>query len=95
MLVRIRIGKGPNLFLRQRRKQKLAHALAALLTPAALMAFALGIWRIAAGFNWAGGFAIASGVFSYWETWIGLGIALQLGSRVLNRYGKESSEAAV
>src|ERR1035438_9385272 len=98
MLVRIRIGKGPTLSVRRRKKQKMAHALAALLTPVALMAFALGIWRIAAGLQWAGNFAISSGVFSYWETWIGLGVALQLGSRVLgrygSRYGKDGSEAA-
>lgn len=95
MLVRIRIGKGPTLSVRRRSRQKLAHVFAALLTPVALMAFALGIWRIAAGFKWAGNFAIDSGVFSYWETWIGLGAALQLGSRALNRYGKNGDEAAV
>jgi hypothetical protein len=95
MLVRIRFGKGPALSAGRRRKQKLAQALAALMTPSALMALALALWRIAAGMKWSGSFAISAGMFSYWETWLGLAMALQGAAWALGRYGKDRAEATV
>ena len=35
------------------------------------MAAVLGVWRIASDLNWAGGFAIHSGLFSHWQVWLG------------------------
>jgi uncharacterized membrane protein AbrB (regulator of aidB expression) len=67
--------------------------LAALLTPAALMASVLAAWRIAADLNFASRFAIPTGLFSHWQVWLGAAIGLQLCSRVLNRYGHGSDEA--
>ncbi len=95
MIVRIRFGKGPTLSAERRKQQKLAHAFGALLTPVALMALALGLWRLAAELKWAGTFAITSGIFSYWETWVILAAALQLGSRALSRTGKNGNQAPV
>jgi uncharacterized membrane protein AbrB (regulator of aidB expression) len=68
--------------------------LAALLTPAALMASVLAAWRIAADLNFASRFAIPTGLFSHWQVWLGAAIGLQLCSRVLNRYGHGSDQAA-
>jgi hypothetical protein len=66
---------------------------AALLTPAAAMAAVLALWRIAADLNWANSFAIPSGLFSHWQVWLGAAAALQLCSRILNRYGKAGDRA--
>ena len=88
MVVRIRFGRRPNPLQRRRKKQRFAAALAALLTPAAVMAAALAMWGIAAGMNVAGSFAIATGFFSHWQVWLGTAIGLQVCSRALNRYGR-------
>ena len=68
--------------------------LAALLTPAALIASVLAAWRVAADLNFASRFAIPTGLFSHWQVWLGAAIGLQLCSRVLNRYGRGADQAA-
>jgi len=73
-------GKGVN--------RRLALALSALLTPAALMAFALAFWRFGADMSWTGRFAITDGLFSHWQVWTAMGTTLQIGAVVLNRYGR-------
>lgn len=94
MVVRIRFGKGRALGNRAvRPNQRLALAAAALLSPAALVASVLAAWRIAADLNFAATFAIPSGLFSHWQVWLGAAAALQLCSRVLNRYGHDRDEA--
>jgi len=67
---------------------------AALLTPAAAIAAALALWRIGADLNWANSFAIPSGIFSHWQVWLGAAAALQLCSRLLNKYGKGRDRVA-
>jgi hypothetical protein len=95
MVVRIRFGKGPNLERKRGRNKHAALALGALLTPAAAMAGALGVWRIAADLKWTGDFAIPSGLFSHWQVWLGSAAVLQLGSHLLSRYdGKNDDRAA-
>lgn len=88
MLVRIRFGKGLPVSSKRAKKRRLAQGVAVLLKPAALVASVLGCWRIAADFNWTGGFAIATGLFSHWQVWLGGAAVLQLCSYALNRYGK-------
>lgn len=88
MLVRIRFGKGLPVSSKRAKNRRLAQGVAVLLKPAALAASVLGCWRIAADFNWTGGFAIATGVFSHWQVWLGGAAVLQLCSYALNRYGK-------
>ncbi len=95
MVVRIRFGKGPTIgSKRAYSNRRFALAAAALLTPAALMASVLAIWRIAADLNFTNRFAIASGLFSHWQVWLAAAAALQLCSRVLNRYGRAAGETA-
>ena len=94
MRVRIRFARRPRSATRRSRDQRIALVVAALLTPAAAIAAALGLWRIAADLNWANRFAIPSGVFSHWQVWLAAAAALQFCSRLLNRYGKGAGRAA-
>jgi hypothetical protein len=94
MVVRIRFGKGPTVSRKRGKNQRMALAMAALLTPAALTAGVLALWRIAADLNWTKGFAIPTGIFSHWQVWLGGAVALQLCSRFLNRYGKGGGQRA-
>ena len=71
MRVRIRFARRSRTATRRRRNQRIALGVAALLTPAAAIAAALGLWRIAADLNWANRFAIPSGIFSHWQVWLG------------------------
>lgn len=83
--IRIRLGLAPRtgaLLSRQ------AALLATLLTPVALMAWALAAWRLASDLKWTGDFAIRSGVFSHWQVWIALGILVQFAAFLLHRAGR-------
>ena len=93
MRVRIRFGRQAKIAKKRRTNQRVAVAVAALLTPAAAMALVLGLWRIAAGYNWTGSFAISSGFFSHAQVWLATAAVLQLFAHVLNRYGKNEERA--
>ena len=94
MRVRIRFVRHSRTAARRRRNQRIALAVAALLTPGAAVAAALALWRIGADLDWANSFAIPSGIFSHWQVWLGAAAALQFCSRTLNRYGKGAGRAA-
>lgn len=94
MLVRIRLAQRLPVGSKRAKNRRLAQAIAVLLRPAALVAFVLGFWRIASDLNWAGGFAIPSGLFSHWQFWLGSAVVLQLCSHFLNRYGKGDRAAS-
>jgi hypothetical protein len=93
MVVRIRFGRGRQVQRGKGKNRKLALALSALLTPAAVMASALGFWRLAADLQWTGEFGIASGIFSHWQVWLTFAAILQSGAWVLNRYGRDHDQA--
>jgi|HubBroStandDraft_5_1064220.scaffolds.fasta_scaffold63656_3 hypothetical protein len=63
--------------------RQLPDILVALLTPAALVAFVMGVWRVSVDLDWASAFPIASGFFSHWQVWIALSIALKILSSSL------------
>jgi hypothetical protein len=63
--------------------RQLPNILIALLTPAALVALAMGLWRVSTDLDWAGAFPITSGFFSHWQVWIGLSAALKMLSSAL------------
>jgi hypothetical protein len=92
MLVRIRFGKGSKVERKRRKNRRVAMAFATFLTPAAVMAAALGIWRLAEDPHWASDFAIRKGLFSHWQVWFAFAGLLQTGSYLLNRYGRTSSK---
>ena len=71
----------------------MALALAALLTPGALMATALALWRLGADLKWTGEFAIPDGLFSHWQVWFAMAVVLQLAAILLNRYGRGDGTA--
>ena|SRR5271166_3815601 len=91
MLIRIRFREGPKLKRKRRKNQHVALALSALLTPAALMACALGLWRITADLNLSRPFAIPAGFFSHWQVWLGSAAILEFVAMALNRYGNAES----
>jgi hypothetical protein len=92
MVVRIRFKRGPRIVKGRRKNQRIAVAVASLLTPAAAMASALALWRVAADLSWASRFAISSGPLSHWQFWLGAAAALQICSHLLNRYGRRERD---
>jgi len=58
--------------------RQLPNIFVALLTPAALVALAMGLWRVSEDLDWAGAFPITSGFFSHWQVWIALSVALKI-----------------
>ena len=66
-----------------RASEETADLLVALITPAAVIALVLGLWRLTADLEWTGSFLISNGFFSHWQVWIALAIALQLGASAL------------
>jgi hypothetical protein len=87
MMVRIKLEQGRPIQRKTGKNRQVASAIGTLLMPAVLMAYVLGIWRLASDLGMAGEFAI-SGIFSHWQVWIALGAALHIGSASLNRYGR-------
>ena len=91
MVVRIRLGKPSKPAAKRARNRRVAQGVAALLTPPALMALALGIWAVGANFKLTSTFAIASGWLSHWLVWLVVAVVLELCSIVLNRYGQNQA----
>jgi hypothetical protein len=69
---------------------QLANVLVALLTPAAVLAFAMGIWRVCTDLGWAGAFLIDEGFFSHWQVWIALSVGLKMLSSTLIAWGSKT-----
>lgn len=94
MQLRIRLKRGPGMRANTSVDRRVALALGALLTPAALMAFALAFWRFGADMQWTGRFAIDEGLFSHWQVWTAMGITLEICAIALNRYGRGGDASA-
>jgi len=62
--------------------------LAALITPASVMALVLALWKLAADLRFTAEFPIGDGLFSHWQIWMAAGISLQSCAIVLSRYEK-------
>lgn len=88
MVVRIRLSSGTRVQHKRRKNQHVALAMAALLTPAAVMACVLAFWRLGADVSVTGQFPISAGLFSHWQVWLALAGSLQFCATILNRYGK-------
>jgi len=91
MVVRIQLQPGARVRQKRRKNQHVALAMASLLTPAAVMACVLTLWRLAADLNVTGQFPITDGLFSHWQVWLAVAATLQFSAIVLNRYGKAES----
>ncbi len=86
MILRIKLARGRPIQRKHGKNRHVALAFGSLLTPLALMAYVLGLWRLASDMGMAGAFGI-TGLFSHWQIWMAIGALLQLGTWVLNRYG--------
>lgn len=71
---------------------QLADVLVALLTPAALVALVMGMWRVGNDLGWAREFLISGGLFSHWQVWIALSIGLKVLSSMLIAWGSRSNK---
>lgn len=95
MIVRVRVGTGPKLssvtheYHVAKQTRRLALVTSMVMTPASLLAFALGSWRLAADLNWTDRFVIASGAFSHWQVWIAIAFLLQVVASLLGRYSED------
>ena len=87
MIVRIRFSKGLKVRQKHRKNQNLALGLAALLTPAAVMAIVLALWRLSDDLRAAGTFPISTGLFSHWQVWLTGAAILEFLATILKRYG--------
>jgi hypothetical protein len=87
MFVRIRFDKGARIQKKRGKNRHLALAAAALLVPSAVMAVALGSWRLAADLGWTSGFAFSGGPLSHWVVWIVVAVVLLAIAWRLNQYG--------
>lgn len=88
MVVRIRLRFAPSSRKVPFTNRHAALVVSSLMTPVALMAGALGFWRIAADLKWTGEFAIVDGIFSRWQVWIALAVGIQFAAFLLHRYGR-------
>src|SRR5271167_2351777 len=93
MLVRIRLQRGPKVRRKPHKNRHIALASAALLTPGAVMALVLALWRMGSDLGFARAFAIRSGLLSHWQVWLAISVAIQFLAVLLNRYG--AAEATV
>src|SRR5258705_10241454 len=93
MVVRTRLARGRPIERGKRKNQRLALAFGALLTPAAVMASVLGLWRLAADMKWTGEFGISSGLFSHWQVWLASAALLPRGAWMFYPYRKDHPTA--
>lgn len=97
MVVRIRLSYGDAIRKTVEAHRQAALVVSALMTPLAVMAWALACWRLAADMQWTGEFAISKGIFSHWQVWVAVGVAIQFAAfvlhRVLSRSGLEQDDA--
>jgi hypothetical protein len=94
MVVRLRFARGPIVRRKKGKNRRAALGAGALLTPAAVMASVLGIWRLGADLHLTAAFGISSGLFSHWQVWLTSAAALQWAAWMLNRYGRGSGTEA-
>ena len=57
-----------------------------ILTPIAVLAGVLGVWRLAADPGWTSNFFIADGLLSRYQLWIAVAICAQTSALILNRW---------
>ncbi len=96
MVVRIRFRIGPRVRRTGTKNQRLALAFGSLLVPVVLGAWVLALWRLASDLRFASDFAITEGIFSHWQVWIAIALALHIVVIFLDRYGtRPQPESAI
>jgi hypothetical protein len=88
MVVKLRLREGPDVRPGRTKNRRLAWAAASLLTPAALGAWLMAIWKLASDLKLAGPFGFGRGPLSHWQLWAALAALLTAAAVKLNRYGR-------
>lgn len=57
------------------------------LRPAALIALVCGIWRLGIDLGWTQDFFVSAGLFSHWQVWLALALAMITAASMLARRG--------
>ncbi|GAB4373963.1 MAG: hypothetical protein OHK0021_16010 [Bryobacter sp.] len=65
---------------------KAAFALASLLTPVSVLAIVVSLWGVLADTGFARQFLVDAGIWSHWQVWLALGLALQGLGMALEKY---------
>lgn len=89
MKVRIRLSTGSTIKKTTGKNRNAALAIAALVTPATLLAFVLASWRMSADLGFTSAFPITTGLLSHWQVWLAIALAAQFLTIALNRYGRD------
>jgi hypothetical protein len=89
MTVRLRLKTGPRIRKITGKNRNTALAIAALVTPATLLAFVLAFWRMSADLGFTSAFPITTGLLSHWQVWLGIALVAQFVTSTLNRYGRD------
>lgn len=98
MIVRIRLGKGHKVNKAREAlgvrvvNRRVVQGFGTLFTPAAWMAAALAVWRLAADLQFTGEFGISSGVFSHWQVWLTTAVGLGWGGLSVNRSDRHDDD---
>ena len=85
MKVRIQLGSGRPVLRQKGKNRRAALAFAALLAPAVLAAYVLGIWRLSTDAGFMGDFEIKEGIFSHWQVWFAIAGGLPFASAAIRR----------
>jgi len=74
--------------------RKLALLGFSLLSPAALLCFAVCLWRWSYELSWAAQFPVVDGVLSHWQSWFVAGGALLIFAVAMARYAETGQRPA-
>jgi len=75
--------------------QEMAGGLAALLSPAAAVCFALAFWRLGQDMGFAHNFFVTEGPLSHWQVWFVLASGLLATGQWLNRRARRNADEPV
>ena len=93
MVVKVRLNYGRKIRKAAGANRHAVALTASLMMPISVAAWALAAWRVLADLKLAGGFAISTGLFSHWQVWVALALAVQFGAFLLHRASRGEGES--
>ncbi len=75
-------------------RRQFVNVLVSLLTPASMLALVFGLWRVSADLGWTEAFVISSGLFSHWQVWMALAVALKMAASSLQAQTRASAKTS-
>ena len=94
VILRIRTAPEKRLVPGRRPNRRLASLGISLVSPLALLCFAVCLWRWSYDLAWTGRFLVDSGILFHWQVWFIAGALLQLLVVWLGRYAELSRASA-